>query len=172
MQLEVLFRLVAGTAEVVTEVAAEGVAGGVVDRVAEAVAEHAPEEGAPERVAEAAIEGGAEEGGGTKPAETVDMATAAAGEFVTGTLLGAVVWGILVGILAGLLIEYCGGPEIDTVEAGACGAALAVGYVMGNRLPRWEGRAAPDQGGPSITSRCGTQWSVVPRGVRWGSRFS
>ena len=57
MQLEVLFRLVAGTAEVVTEVAAEGVAGGVVDRVAEAVAEHLPEGGAPERVAEAAIEG-------------------------------------------------------------------------------------------------------------------
>ncbi len=172
LQLEVVFRLVGGTAEVVTEAAAEGVAGGMVDSVAEAVAEHLPEGGAPERVAEAPTEGRAEEGGGTKPAETVDMATAGAGEFITGTLMGAVVRGILVGILAGLLIEYCGGPEIDTVEAGACGAALAVGYVMGNRLPRWEGRAALHQGVPSITSRCGTQWSVAPRGVRWGSRFS
>jgi len=172
LQLEVVFRLVEGTAEVVTEVAAEGVAGGMVDSVAEAVAEHAAEGGAPERVAEAATEEGAKEGDGTKPAGTVDMAMAGVGGFITGTLMGAVVRGILAGILVGLLIEYCGGPAIDTGEAGACGAALAVGYVVGNWLPRWEGRAVPHQGGPSITSRCGTQWSVVPRGVRWGSRFS
>ncbi len=172
MQLEGVFRLVEGTAEAVTEAAAEGVTGGMVDSVAEVVVEHAAEGGAPERVAEAATEGGAVEGGGTKPAGMVDMAMVGVGEFITGTLMGAVAWGILAGRLAGLLIEYRGGPAIDTGEAGACGAALAAGYVMGNWLPRWEGRAALHQGGPSITSRCGTQWSVVPRGVRWGSRFS
>jgi hypothetical protein len=167
-----VFRLVEGTAEVVTEAAAGGVAGGMVDSVAEVGAEHASEGGAPERVAESATEEGAEEGGGTKPAGTVDMAMVGVGEFITGTLMGAVVRGILAGMLAGLLIEYCGGPAIDTVEAGACGAALAVGYVMGNWLPRWEGRAVLHQGILRLISWCGTQWSVVPRGVRWGSRFS
>jgi hypothetical protein len=43
LQLELVLRVVDGTAEVVTEAAAGGVAvaGGVVDSVAEAVAEHA-----------------------------------------------------------------------------------------------------------------------------------
>ncbi len=48
------------------------------------------------------------------------------GEFNTGTLMGAVVWGILAGMLAGLLIEYWGGPAISTAQAAACGAALSV----------------------------------------------
>jgi hypothetical protein len=65
----------------------------------------------------------------------VDTAMVGVGDFIAGTLMGAVVRGIL----AGPFIEYCGGPEIDTGEAGACGAALAVGYVMGNWLPRWGG---------------------------------
>ena len=174
LQLEAVFRAVESAAGVVTEVAAEGVAGGMVDSVAEVVAEHAAEGDASEGAAEAATEGGAAEaaaggagnGDVTKPAVTVNPAVVELEGVITMGLVSVVLPGILAGILAGLLIEYCGGPEINTLEAGACGAAFAVGTHVGNFV--FGGGVVTRRDGPSIASRCGTRWSVVPRGVRRG----
>ena len=180
MQLEMVFRVVEGTAEVVTEAVAEGVAGGAVDSVAEHAAERGASEGASEGAAEVATEGGAAEaaaggagnGAVTKPAVAADQLVIEGAALV---LLG-LVRGVIAGILAGLLIEYWGGPAISTVEAAACGAVLSVlteRYFLGDlTLAMARPRVVRRFDGPILTSRCGTRWSVVPRGVRRGPRGS
>ena len=181
MQLEMMFRVVEGTAEVVTEAVAEGVAGGAVDSVAEHAAERGASEGASEGATEVATEGGAAEaaaggagnGAVTKPAVAVDQVVIEGAALVLVGLVGAAVRGLIAGMLAGLLIEYWGGPAISTAEAAACGAALSVlteRILWGDLTLAMGGRVVTRFDGPSLTSRCGTRWSVVPRGVRRGPR--
>ena len=181
LQLEAVFQAVESTAGVVTEVAAEGVAGGVVDSMAEGVAEHAAEGGASEGAAEAATEGGAAEAGAggagngavAKPAVAVDLVVVEGVALIIVGLVGTAVRGIIAGILAGLLIEYFGGPAITTAEAAVCGAALSLlteRAIWGDLTLPAGRRVVTRFGGPVLTSRCGTRWSVVPRGVRRGPR--